>query len=452
MIRKTIQTISHYLNASIHGCEHPETMIEGVAIDSRKVEKNTLYIPMIGARADGHQFIADVMKSGAAASLWQKDHTPYPDYPLILVDDTLKALQDLARAYMQDLNCLVIGVTGSNGKTSCKDMLYSVFSPVKKTQRTEGNHNNEIGLPLTVLDLDQDVEVAILEMGMEGFDEISFLCSIAQPDISIITTIGSAHMENLGSKKNIARAKCEILQHTKPNGLFLYNKESSEIDEVIKEIDVDPSIQLHSFGKDGEIYIEGAIDHSRDGIAFRCSALEKAVHLNVLGDFQASNALPVIFAALHQGLSEEQILYGLSHIQMTKMRTQCLRIGQAIVIDDTYKSNPESACVAIDTLMHVPAQKHIAVLSDMLDLGPEENQLHEKVGQYALEQGVDLVFCTGPLSRYTAQGAQDKGQWFENKEDLLVALRPYLKEDCAMVIKGSRAMTMDTVVSNLQGE
>lgn len=289
-------------------------------------------------------------------------------------------------------------------------------------------------------------------MGMEGFDEISFLCSIAQPDISIITTIGSAHMENLGSKKNIARAKCEILQHTKPNGLFLYNKESSEIDEVLKEIEVEPSIQLHSFGKDGEIYIEGAIDHSRDGIAFRCSALEKAVHLNVLGDFQASNALPVIFTALHQGLSEEQILYGLSHIQMTKMRTQRLRIGQAIVIDDTYKSNPESACVAIDTLMHVPAQKHIAVLSDMLDLGPEENQLHEKVGQYALEQGVDLVFCTGPLSRYTAQGAQDKGQWFESKEDLLVALRPYLKEDCAMVIKGSRAMTMDTVVSNLQGE
>ena len=452
MIRKTIQTIADYLQASIHGCSNNETMIQGVAIDSRQVKQGTLYIPMIGARVDGHQFIESVQKNGAAASLWQKDHKPYPDFPVILVDDTQKALQDLARAYMNDLDCLVIGVTGSNGKTSCKDMLYSVFSPVVKTQKTEGNHNNEIGLPLTVLDLDEDVEVAILEMGMEGFDEISFLCSIAQPDISIITSIGSAHMETLGSKKGIARAKCEILEHTKAGGLFLYPNESEEIAEVLEEITYDSSIRLQAFGKGSKLCVEGDIEHRKDGISFMCSILEHKVELNVLGDFQADNALSVIYAAKERGIQEEDILKGLSHIQMTKMRTQRLTVKKAIIIDDTYKSNPESACVAIDTLMNVPAPLHIAVFSDMLDLGPKENELHEQVGQYALEKGVDAIYCVGPLSRYTVEGANDKGKWFENKEELVSALKPFLEQDCVMVIKGSRAMAMDTVVSDLQGE
>ncbi len=452
MIRKTIQTIAKYLQAPLHGCSDSDLMIQGVAIDSRKVSNGNLYIPLLGARQDGHSFIESAKENGAAASLWQKDHLPYPDFPLILVDDSQKALQDLARAYMQDLDCFVIGVTGSNGKTSCKDMLYSVFSPYVKAQKTEGNHNNEIGLPLTVLDLDEDCQVAILEMGMEGFGEIAFLCSIAQPNLSIITSIGSAHMEALGSKKGIARAKCEILEHTKNGGLFLYNKDSKEIDEVLKEIEYDPSIQIQAFGKDSDLCVEDEIRHSKDGIQFQCSILDQPVCLNVLGDFQASNALPVIYAAKTWGLSEAEILNGLAHIQMTKMRTQRLRIQDAIVIDDTYKSNPESACVAIDTLMSIPAQIHIAVLSDMLDLGPEEKDLHQSVGMYAYKKGVDLVYCVGPLSSYTAKGALDKGLWFENKDALVDALKPYLKKDCAIVIKGSRAMEMDSVVADLQGE
>lgn len=452
MIRKTIQTIAKYLNASVHGCSDSDLMIQGVAIDSRKVSKGNLYIPLLGARQDGHRFLDGAKENGAVASLWQKDHKPYPDFPVILVEDSLKALQDLARAYMQDLDCYVIGVTGSNGKTSCKDMLYSVFSPYVKAQKTEGNHNNEIGLPLTVLDLDQDCQVAILEMGMEGFGEIAFLCSIAQPDLSIITSIGSAHMEALGSKKGIAQAKCEILEHTKAGGLFLYNKESKEIEEVLKEIDYDSSIRIQAFGKGSTLCVKDEIQHTKEGISFQCSYLEKPVSLNVLGDFQASNALPVIAAAKEWGLSEEEILNGLAHIQMTKMRTQRLLIQKAVVIDDTYKSNPESACVAIDTLMSIPAKLHIAVLSDMLDLGPEENQLHQDVGAYALKQGVDFVYCVGDRSSYTAEGAQDRGLWFETKEELVNALKPYLQKDCAIVIKGSRAMEMDSIVADLQGE
>ncbi len=164
-----------------------------------------------------------------------------------LVEDTTQALQQLAKAYLQSLSCKVIAVTGSNGKTSCKDMLYSIFSQEKKTQKTQGNRNNEIGLPLTVLDFDADIEVAILEMGMENKGEIEFLCSIAPPDISVITTIGSAHMENLGGKKQIAQAKLEILENLKPNGLFLYDKTSPEIDECLQDMQIDSSKENRFF-------------------------------------------------------------------------------------------------------------------------------------------------------------------------------------------------------------
>ena len=213
MIVKTIQEIADMLNCDLVG-EDKTSLIQGVGIDSRQITENALYIPLIGQRADGHTFIDSVIQKGVKATLWQKDHTPYPeDITCILVDDTLEALQNLAKAYLNTLSCLVIGVTGSNGKTSCKDMLYSIFSQEKKTQKTQGNRNNEIGLPLTVLDLDKDVEVAILEMGMENKGEIDFLTHIARPDVSIITTIGSAHMENLGGKKQIAQAKLEILEN-----------------------------------------------------------------------------------------------------------------------------------------------------------------------------------------------------------------------------------------------
>ena len=237
MIVKTIHEITNMMHATLHGDIDDTKKIHGVVIDSRQVTKDVLYVPIIGQRVDGHTFAKQTIEDGALISLWQKDHVPYPDFPVILVDDTLKAMQDLSKAYLDELHPLVIGVTGSNGKTSCKDILYSIFSQEKKTQKTQGNRNSEIGLPLTIFDFDKDIEVAILEMGMENKGEITQLTSIAQPDISVITSIGSAHMENLGGKLQIAQAKCEILEGTKENGLFLYNYESKEIQEVLCTLD-----------------------------------------------------------------------------------------------------------------------------------------------------------------------------------------------------------------------
>ena len=451
MIRISIDTIQKWIDASIYGCDNPEIKIDGVSIDSRQVKMGTLYIPILGARVDGHSFIEDVKKQGASASFWQKDHQPYPQgIPLILVDDTLEAMQKLAKAYIDSIDPIVIGITGSNGKTSCKDMMQSVCSMKYKSQCTQGNRNSEYGLPLTIFDLEPDTEVAILEMGLERPGDLELLCSIAQPHYSVITSIGSAHMEAFGNKDEIAKGKLEILANTRPGGYFYYHKDSESIERVIEEIEREKNIEIYSFGTRAEIEIEGDISHYEDGISFIPKGWDKKVSLPVLGDFQAMNSLPVIAIATELGLTHEQIIEGLEKMKLTKMRSVRKVIGNASILDDTYKSNPESAKAAIDTLMTMPAQTHIAVLADMLDLGPEENQLHAQVGSYAKQVGVDKVYCLGELSKHTAQAFN--GQWFETKEELIQQLKEEIQTPCAILVKGSRAMQMDTIISELEGE
>ena len=446
MIEKTSKQIASMLHCEVFGDDNKK--IQGVAIDSRQVQTNSLYVPMIGARVDGHSFIDKVIENGASCTLWQKDHLPYPEQiAYILVDDTAKALQNLAKAYLETLSCKIIAVTGSNGKTSCKDMLCSIFSVEKKCQKTQGNHNNEIGLPLTILEFNEDIEVGILEMGMENRKEIEFLCSIAKPDVSIITTIGSAHMENLGGKYQIAQAKCEIFENMKDTGYMLYNHESEEIEQVLSTLEYGNK-QAIPFGKGTDICITSDIRIEKDYMVFDCSVLDKPVKVHALGIHQATNALPCIEVALKEGLSQETILKGLETMEMTKMRTQLISVKSCHILDDTYKSNPESAKAAIDTLMEIPSKMHIAVLSDMLDLGPNENELHADIGKYLLEKKVDLVVCTGPLSKYTIEAAN--GSWLETKEDCIEFLKPYLDQDCTILVKGSRAMAMDQIVTALK--
>ena len=402
MIVKTIQEITNMMHANVHGDIDDTRKIHGVVIDSRQVTKDVLYVPIIGQRVDGHVFAKQTIEDGALISLWQKDHLPYPDFPVILVDDTLKAMQNLAKAYLDELRPLVIGVTGSNGKTSCKDMLYSIFSQEKKT-----------------------------------------------PDISVITSVGSAHMENLGGRLQIAQAKCEILEGLKENGLFLYNHESEEIKQVLPTLNTENK-KIVSFGQGGDVSITSDIKYDKEGIVFNCNILDAPVHLRAYGDFQAMNALPCIFIAKACQLKEESILKGLADLEMTKMRTQLIPVSNAYILDDTYKSNPESAKAAIDTLMELPAQKHIAILSDMLDLGSEEKQLHFDVGEYAKQKGVDELYCTGPLSRETSDGFN--GKWYETKDEIYEAVKPLLDQDCIVLIKGSRAMKMDTLVDAFRGK
>lgn len=431
----------------------PDSQICGVVTDSRIVEPGMLFAPIVGARVDGHDFAANVMKQGGVM-LWQKDHENIPeDVQAIVVDNVVEALGQLATTWLEIIHPLTIGITGSNGKTSTKDFCADLFGTKWKTWKTQGNRNSEIGLPLTVFEADPDTEVLILEMGMENKGEIQYLCSIAPLDIAVITSIGSAHMENLGSKLNIARAKCEIVSSLKPHGTFIYNAASDEIHQAIAELEIDPTWTLIPYGPNTP-YEAGNLGFSRQGLTFTLESLDsEPFFIPSANMVQADNATAALLAAKAGNVPHENWHEALRNAHLTPMRGDIHAWGDSCILDDTYKSNPEACQRAIYTLMQIPADKHVAVLSDMLDLGPQENELHARIGAIADEAGVDVLYTWGKLSEHTHEAFTKEKKHFETKEELIRELRPLMHENSAILVKGSRAMAMDSVVQGcLEGE
>lgn len=448
MITFSLAQAAEAMGATLQNGSATDTF-EGVCIDSRRVTPGVLYVPIVGARADGHDFARQAVEDGAAATLWQADHTPYPtDFPVLIVKDPVTAMGRLAKAWLKTLNCLVIGITGSNGKTSAKDLCASIFAQSVKTWKTQGNHNNEIGLPQTVFEADADTQVLILEMGMENRGEIAYLCEIAPLDIAIITSIGSAHMENLGSMDNIARAKCEIVTSLKANGALVYNQDNDSIKLALSELELNPAWTLIPYGKGSE-FAPCNLRFSREGLSFDLPAVDDEPFFVRAASFvQADNATAAILAARFAGISLEDCHIGCAEAVLTPMRGQLLDWKEAVLLDDTYKSNPQAALSALRTLMAMPASCHVAVLADMLDLGPLELEEHAAIGRAAGELGVDVLFAYGARSKATADACSSKVvRHFENKEDLIEALQPYGDQQAAILIKGSRAMAMDEIVA-----
>ncbi len=426
----------------------------GVSTDSRTIGPGMLFVPIAGNRVDGHDYAAQVMEKGAAAMLWQKDHLPVPQgVRAIVVDNTVEAMGALAREWLKMVHPFTVGITGSNGKTSTKDYCASLLATMGKTWKTQGNHNNEIGLPLTIFEMDADTRNLVLEMGMENRGEIDYLVSIAPIDVAIITSIGSAHMENLGSRENIARAKCEILDGLKPQGTFIYNADSPEIRKVLAEKILEPFWFILPYGKDTP-YDPVDLKFSRTGLSFRLPALsEKPFKIPSASDVQAMNATAALLMAKAAGIPQGKWHEALESASLTPMRGDLRKWKSSCILDDTYKSNPEAARSAISTLMEIPADVHIAVLSDMLDLGPDTGKLHASIGEFADQAGVDLLYTWGPLSQFTSEAFGKEKKHFDTKEELLEALQPYGEANAAVLVKGSRAMAMDTVVRGLlEGE
>jgi UDP-N-acetylmuramoyl-tripeptide--D-alanyl-D-alanine ligase len=435
-MRKNASEIARLVHGELVG---DDVQIDSISIDSRQIQPGSLYVPLVGARADGHDFMDQVKEKGAAAAFWTAGR-PLPEgISLIVVPDPLTALQDLAKAYLKELGCYTVGVTGSNGKTSAKDMMAAVLSTRFKTEKTQGNRNSDIGLPLTILSFPEDTEAAVLEMGMENFGEIELLVSIAPIDAAVITSIGSAHMENLGSRQGIAKAKMEIVHGLKPGGILYYDGSAPEL-AYLK--DAKTNYEKAAFNVPG---FQGENVHF-EGKQTVFSLRKETYRLNALGQVQVSNAMPAIALAKRLGLDMDKVKSALEQLELTGLRLDLQQVKRARILDDSYKSNPESAKAAIDVLAQLPGQK-IAVLADMLDLGPEEENLHAQVGDYAKSAGVDVLLATGPRSQATAKAFG--GTWLETKEELYQRLLPYLEEDCTILIKGSRAMAMDKLVQAL---
>ena len=289
------------------------------SIDSRKVVEGNLYIPIHGVKNNGHAYVAQAIANGAKAVLWErKEPNPPKEVVVILVEDTTKALQDLAKAYRHQLNMKVVGITGSNGKTSTKDILASLLQEHYITQKTLGNYNNEIGVPLTLLSLSENVEAAVIEMGMENLGELSFLTHMVEPDIAIISNVGTAHLENLKTMENIAKAKLEIVEGLKEHGLFIYNGDQEILQNAVTQAQIPGHIRIRTFGvKPQNDYVISHITQKREGVSFCLNDDVCPYHVDMIGKHQAMNATAAWIAAKALGLSVEEIREGYQNIEKT---------------------------------------------------------------------------------------------------------------------------------------
>jgi len=351
MIKRTLKQIQEMVNGWGLAKEFEDIIAEGVVIDSRSVQDGNLYIPIIGERVNGHSYVQNAVSEGAVATFWQKDQPDMPtDIPVIVVEDTEIALQQLALAYKNTLNMKVIGITGSNGKTSTKDILASILATTYKVHKTPGNFNSEYGMPITLLRTPVDTEIAVLEMGMAGLGQIKLLSDLAKPDVSVITCIGEAHIEELGSRENISIAKFEITSGLSKDGLFVYHGDEPLLEKRLAE--ANSEFKLVTFGDEtSNDYYPTSTSVDGSGMVFTIPQTDITFNLSVLGKHNVMNALAAIPVARHFGVRFENIRAGLANIEMSKgrMETSWAKNGM-MIIDDTYNSSPTSVRATIDLL------------------------------------------------------------------------------------------------------
>lgn len=469
MIKRTIKQIADMCGANWNG-NNAGLLVSGVTTDSRRAEAGQLFVPLAGEQFDGHDYAEQAINNGAVAALWQKGREvpeALADVPLLLVGDTLVALQRLAAAYRSELVVRVVGITGSNGKTTTKDMTAAILGTVYSVHKTEGNLNNHIGLPLTVLQLDEETEVAVLEMGMSGYGEIELLTKIAQPDAAIITNIGDAHLLQLGSRAGIAKAKLEIALGLSEDGLLLYNGDEPLLEAELHRSALPSGIVRRTFGL-AERNEWSAADIVIEPEAASFTAMFNGtpsglgtVRIPVPGQHNVSNALAAIAIGRFFGVPAAKIVEGLSSMKLTGMRIQPVRaFNGAMLLNDAYNANPTAVRAAIDLVAQLDGyRRKWIVLGDMLELGPEEKELHFEVGAYITPSKADAVLTFGPLSQHIAEGVKSRFpsevadgaiHHFDNKEKLAKWLGSQLQPTDIVLVKGSRGMRMEQIVQALE--
>jgi UDP-N-acetylmuramoyl-tripeptide--D-alanyl-D-alanine ligase len=450
------------------GAERVQSMTEsagaigltGVSTDTRRITHGQLFVPLRGDNFDGHDYIQAARDAGAAASLWEAGRAlPDTDIPLICVEDTLLALQALAEGYLGQMNVRIVAVTGSNGKTTTKDLISSVLATRFRVHKTEGNYNNHIGLPLTILSAPSDTEVLVLEMGMSGKGEISMLSNLAKPDIAVITNIGEAHLLQLGSRRNIARAKLEIIEGLKPGGALVYHGDEPLLSEELAEIPLPANTRLVTFGEGvGCSLVADSIQITGEGTSFSVADdAGEAYELPIAGRHNAINALAAVAVGRLLGLNRNEIVKGLRSAKLTGMRIErSLAKNGAVILNDAYNASPTSVKAAIDLVAELTGyRRKWVVLGDMLELGPDEAEFHAETGRYLSPEKADRVLVYGPLSDNTYEAAKRNYEegcvfHFKEKSALTEILLNRLSSEDLVLVKASRGMKLEEVVIALQ--
>lgn len=457
MIKRTLGEISSMAGGIPAVPGSANVGIQGVSIDTRTLRAGSLFVPIVRID-DGHNYVRKAFEEGAAASLWQADHGPAPEgYPVIVVENTLSALQRLARSYRERLGCTVIGITGSNGKTTVKDMAASLLSSAFRVHKTQGNFNGEYGLPLTLLSVREDAEIVVLEMGMSQAGEMRALSEIARPDIGVITMIGVSHLSNLGSREGIAAAKLELLAGLNPDGALLINGDEPLLTGPLAGMDLPETLSVIRFGESSaNDYYPLTIDPQPSGYSFTLNDSEMLYSVPLLGRHNVLNAIAAIAVADRFRIARQDIQSGLLRLEVTGMRMErILSPNGFLIINDAWNASPVSMKAAIDAVSDLEGfRRKVLVLGDMLELGGQEVEFHEEVGRSIDRTKINAVLTFGTVSRHLSgvlAASQFDGvlQHFTSKEELISACRRLLRPNDVVLVKGSRSLRLEEVCDAL---
>lgn len=428
----------------VNGSEIAGRSIAGVVIDSRERLPDSLFVALHGARADGHQFIGAAMHNGAVCAISEVD-VPFPH---IRVPSSLTAMQMLAAYIRQKSGIPVIAVVGSVGKTSTRQMLSCVLSQKYNILSTEGNLNNEYGLPQTLFRLEREHELAVLELGISHFGEMDRLGAIAQPDLAVYTNIGNMHLENLGNRDGVLRAKTELIRHVRPGGMLFFNGDDDKLRSYASPIPVtcfgmDESYPIHP-----ESIRQFGLERTEFTLCFPNAALP--VVLPAVGTHMVQNAVAAANVGLYFGLNPELIVAGIEAYSPVGHRGRVISAGGFTIVDDCYNAGPDSMRASIAALPR--AGRRLALLGDMLELGADEKRLHYELGRFCAASGLDMLFTIGSLAVETALGAMEYGlkeTYTLDPDEASAFILPRLRCGDVLLIKASRGMHFERFINEI---
>ena len=452
-MKLTLQEIASVVGAQNDVSLFEDLTINAIEFDSRQIKTGDLFLPLQGAR-DGHEFIDTAFANGAVATFSEKNITS--DYPYILVVDCLKAFQDLAQYYLEKIRVDVIAVTGSNGKTTTKDMIATILATTYKTYKTQGNYNNEIGLPYTVLHMPDDTEKIVLEMGQDHLGDIALLSNLTHPHIAVVTLIGEAHLEFFGSREKIAQGKIQITQGMDGHGILI-----APADKIISSF-LPEKQKVIRFGADEDIFVTELEEH-KNYLNFKTNFLDNEIKLPVTGKYNATNAMIASYVGKLLNVSEEKIISALAQLNLTRNRTEWKKAANgADILSDVYNANPTAMKLILETFSSIPANnggKKIAVLADMKELGDSELALHAAMIASLDPAVIDRIFLFGPLMQALADEVAQVysvGKWYyfaqaDQVDELTEQIQKVLGPNDQILLKGSNSMKLAQVVECLEG-
>lgn len=430
-----------------------ETEFNEITTDSRVVKEGVLFIPLAGERFDGHDYIKSAIEHGASAALTHKDIDADINAMLVEVDDTKKALGDIARYYKQKYFVPSVAITGSVGKTTTKDMISGVLSEHYNTLKTPNNFNNDIGVPLTIFGLEKKHEMAVIEMGMNHFGEIEYLSGIALPDAAVITNIGMSHIENLGSQEGIFKAKMEIVSRfTDKNTLFVNGD-----DKFLKTVSSDTyKVIKYGIDKSNDIYACDIVNKGLSGVEFTVvyGDIKFKAEVTQPGIHNVYNALAAIAVGLHFGVTVQECINGLKHCVYTSQRLEVIDHNGIEIINDCYNSSPDSVRAALKVQQQSVKPRKVAILGDILEMGDFAPEAHYELGKDVVSSGVDMLVTAGINAARIAAGARDNGMEnvvsYNTTDDIVKDLSSILKDGDSVLVKASHGMHFENITNAIK--